>query len=79
MADFNALGNDLEPQLPDGTPVADGENPTDGTFPTDVEQPDTQGDDPLEAELGEDGQGDIDLGDLADPSGDAPRDLRVEE
>jgi len=37
-------------------------------------QPDTQGDPPLEAELGEDGQGDLDGED--GHSGDGPEDLR---
>jgi hypothetical protein len=50
---------------------------TDGTFPTDTSQPETQGDEPLEAELGEDGQGDLAPEDEGLPhSGDAPSDLR---
>lgn len=39
-------------------------------------QPDTQDDPPLEAELGEDGQGDLDGEGLH--SGDAPEDLRTD-
>ncbi|MDQ0615434.1 hypothetical protein QF046_003075 [Microbacterium sp. W4I4] len=39
-------------------------------------QPDSQGDAPLDAELGEDGQGDLAEGDGAQHSGDAPDDLR---
>ncbi|MFD5226409.1 hypothetical protein ACFWHT_12375 [Microbacterium sp. NPDC058342] len=41
-------------------------------------QPDTQGDVPLDAELGEDGQGDLAEGDERQHSGDAPDDLRTE-
>lgn len=42
-------------------------------------QPDTQDDVPLEAELGEDGQGDLAEGDSGrQHSGDAPEDLRTE-
>ncbi|MEJ6553781.1 hypothetical protein PQI51_01925 [Microbacterium esteraromaticum] len=41
-------------------------------------QPDSQGDDPLEAELGDDGQGDLAEGDGRQHSGDAPDDLRTE-
>lgn len=41
-------------------------------------QPDSQGDDPLDAELGEDGQGDLAEGDEQLHSGDAPTDLRTE-
>lgn len=42
-------------------------------------EPDTQGSDPLEADLGEDGQGDMAEGEDGAHSGDAPDDLRVEE
>lgn len=41
-------------------------------------QPDTQGDEPLDAELGDDGQGDLAEGDEQLHSGDAPTDLRTE-
>ncbi|WP_309128358.1 hypothetical protein [Microbacterium sp.] len=41
-------------------------------------QPDTQDDVPLEAELGDDGQGDLAEGDARQHSGDAPEDLRTE-
>lgn len=40
-------------------------------------QPDSQGDEPLDAELGEDGQGDLAEGDVQQHSGDAPDDLRT--
>ncbi|MEV7632210.1 hypothetical protein AB0N64_07370 [Microbacterium sp. NPDC089318] len=40
-------------------------------------QPDSQGDVPLDAELGEDGQGDLAEGDEQQHSGDAPDDLRT--
>ena len=44
-------------------------------------QPESQGETPLDAELGEDGQGDILVGDEPDTSDgdDAPDDLRVED
>lgn len=46
-------------------------------FPTDAEQPETQGEEPVEAELGEEGQGDLTPEDEGDGrSGDAPADLR---
>ncbi|KJQ52483.1 hypothetical protein [Microbacterium sp. SA39] len=56
-------------------------DPTEGAFvfPSDVEQPETQGDEPLEAELGEDGQGDLAPEDDGQHSGDAPDDLRTSE
>jgi hypothetical protein len=55
-------------------------DPIDGAFPTDVEQPETQGDEPLDAELGEDGQGDLAPEDGSEQhSGDAPNDLRTAE
>ncbi|WP_313356650.1 hypothetical protein [Microbacterium sp.] len=41
-------------------------------------QPDSQGDEPLDAELGDDGQGDLAEGDEQLHSGDAPTDLRTE-
>lgn len=41
-------------------------------------QPDSQGEVPLDAELGEDGQGDLAEGDEQLHSGDAPTDLRTE-
>ncbi|GAA2885765.1 hypothetical protein [Microbacterium esteraromaticum] len=41
-------------------------------------QPDSQGDAPLDAELGEDGQGDLAEGDGSQHSGDAPGDLRTQ-
>lgn len=46
----------LGPQDP---PVPE-EDFSDGTFPSEDEQPETQGEDPLDAEIGEDGQGDLD-------------------
>jgi hypothetical protein len=48
---------------------------TDGTFPAENDQPETQGEDPLDAEIGEDGQGDLDLQDDGGEA-DAPTDLR---
>ncbi|MGX1792748.1 hypothetical protein ACWIDW_07355 [Microbacterium sp. NPDC055312] len=41
-------------------------------------QPDSQGDEPLDAELGEDGQGDLAENDEQLHSGHAPTDLRTE-
>ena len=41
-------------------------------------QPDSQGDEPLDAELGDAGQGDLAEGDVATHSGDAPQDLRTD-
>lgn len=50
---------------------------SDGTLPSDAGQPETQEDEPLEAELGENGQGDLAEGDEGGHDGsDAPRDLR---
>ena len=53
-------------------------------LPTDQEQPESQGDEPVEAELGEDGQGDLAPEDLVSDSDlpyaqRAPQDLRTEE
>jgi len=73
MTNIDAFANSLPPEVPGVPPVDDF---TDGTFPTDTDEPETQGEDPLEAELGEDGQGDLDLADESGASGDAPRDLR---
>ncbi|KJL30107.1 hypothetical protein [Microbacterium oxydans] len=45
--------------------------------PVGGEQPETQGDEPLDAELGENGEGDLAPGDEPDTSGaDQPTDLR---
>lgn len=74
MTNIDAFANSLPPEMPGIPPVDDF---TDGSFPTDTEAPETQGEDPLEAELGEDGQGDLAPEDEPDAvSGDAPRDLR---
>lgn len=57
---------DLETQTgadPDEIPGDDDQIPP-SDLPTDDMQPDTQGDNPLEAELGEDGQGDLSPEDL---------------
>lgn len=57
-------------------------DPNEGAFvfPTDDEQPETQGEEALEAELGDDGQGDISPEDEGvGHSGDAPTDLRTAE
>lgn len=73
MTNIDAFANSFEPETP-GVPEND---PTDGTFPTDTQQPDTQGDDPIDAEIGEDGQGDLSPEDEGSQhSGDAPTDLR---
>lgn len=61
----------LGPQDP---PVPE-EDFSDGTFPSEDEQPETQGEDPLDAEIGEDGQGDLEADDDG-PVPDAPTDLR---
>lgn len=56
---------------------AENQNPLEGALPNDALQPETQGDEPLEAELGEDGQGDLAPEDEGSQhSGDAPTDLR---
>jgi hypothetical protein len=74
MSNIDAFANSFPPNMPGVPPVDDF---TDGTFPTDTSQPETQGDGPLEAELGEDGQGDLAPEDEGLPhSGDAPSDLR---
>lgn len=77
MSDPDALINSqaVDP-MTGGGPAEEGDDPTDGTFPTDAEQPETQGDEPLEAELGDDGQGDLAPGDDDPGSGDVPGDLR---
>ena len=74
MSNIDAFANSLPPNMP-GIPRVD--DFTDGTFPTNTGQPETQGEEALEAELGDDGQGDLDLEDEPDAVGaDAPRDLR---
>nr|WP_201470480.1 hypothetical protein [Microbacterium hydrocarbonoxydans] len=73
MTNIDAFANSLPPETPGVPPVDDF---TDGTFPTDTDEPETQGEDPLEAELGDEGQGDLDLADDSGAPGDAPRDLR---
>lgn len=73
MSNIDAFANSFVPEMP-GVPEND---PTDGTFPTDTQQPDTQGDNPIDAEIGEDGQGDLAPEDEGSQhSGDAPTDLR---
>jgi hypothetical protein len=53
------------------------DDPIRGSFPAGGEQPETQGDEPLDAELGEDGEGDLAPGDEPDTSGShEPTDLR---
>jgi hypothetical protein len=64
----------LGPQDP-LVPEAADDDFTDGTFPAEEEQPETQGEDPLEAEIGEDGQGDLDLEDEGSLD-EEPTDLR---
>lgn len=74
MSNIDAFANSFPPNMPGIPPVDDF---TDGTFPTNTDQPETQGEDALEAELGDDGQGDLDTGNEPDAvAGDAPRDLR---
>ena len=74
MSNIDAFANSLPPNMP-GIPQVD--DFTDGTFPTNTDQPETQGEDALEAELGDDGQGDLAPEDEgAQHSGDAPQDLR---
>lgn len=74
MSNIDAFANSLPPEMPGIPPVDDF---TDGTFPTDTSRPETQGDDVLEAELGDDGQGDLaPEGEGRQHSGDAPADLR---
>lgn len=78
MSNPEAFANSLEPQLPEEEDLVEsGADPTDGTFPTDTEQPESQGEDPLDAELGDAGQGDLSPEDEGSQhSGDAPADLR---
>ncbi|WP_447911523.1 hypothetical protein [Microbacterium phyllosphaerae] len=74
MSNIDAFANSFPPNMPGIPPVDDF---TDGTFPTNTDQPETQGEDALEAELGDDGQGDLDTESEPDAvAGDAPRDLR---
>ncbi|MBT2484111.1 MULTISPECIES: hypothetical protein [unclassified Microbacterium] len=73
MSNPQAFANNQDPL--DGTFRA-GTFPTD-TYAEDALQPETQGDEPLEAELGEDGEGDLAPEDQGTGhSGDAPTDLR---
>lgn len=77
MSNPEAFAMSQMPALPDEEHIDYGDEMTDGTFPTDTQQPETQGDDPLDAELGEDGQGDLAPEDEGGQhSGDAPADLR---
>ncbi|MFS0894835.1 hypothetical protein [Microbacterium sp. 179-I 3D3 NHS] len=65
------------PLLPEEEDQVESTDFSDGTLPTDTEQPESQGDEPLDAELGDDGQGDLAPEDAAGQhSGDAPVDLR---
>ncbi|MFJ4223544.1 hypothetical protein [Microbacterium sp. NPDC089695] len=64
MTNIDAFANSFEPEM-QGIPRVD---EPDQTFPTDTarsdaEQPETQGEEPLDAELGDDGQGDLAPGD----------------
>lgn len=60
-------------------PDADDDIPEEDTAATRLPrlQPETQGDEPLETEIGEEGQGDIDESDVHPHSGDGPNDLRT--
>jgi len=60
MSNPDAFANSQEPMFQNATDdVDESEDLSDLTFPTDTDQPETQGEDPLEAELGEEGQGDL--------------------
>ena len=72
MSDYS-LPEDDRPPRSDGIPEED----LHASF--DELQPDTQGEDPLDAELGPDGEGDILPEDEPEPSGDGPDDLRVSD
>ena len=60
-------------------PDPDDDIPTEDTAATRLPglQPETQGDEPIETEIGDEGQGDLGEGDLQQHSGDAPDDLRT--
>lgn len=74
MSNIDAFANSIPPEMPGIPPVDDF---GDGTFPTDTAQPETQGEDSIDAEIGENGQGDLAPEDEGAPhSGDAPTDLR---
>jgi len=74
MSNIDAFANSFPPEMPGVPPVDDFR---DGTFPTGTGQPQTQDDDPLDAEIGENGQGDLAPEDEGSAhSGDAPTDLR---
>lgn len=78
MSNPDAFARSQEPMFQNATDDLDeSEDLSDLTFPTDTDQPESQGEEPLEADLGEDGQGDLapDAGSDA-VSGDAPDDLR---
>ncbi|MEV4776621.1 hypothetical protein [Microbacterium sp. LWH12-1.2] len=75
MSNIDAFANSLPPEMPGIPPVDD---VTDDSFPTDQQQPETQGEEPLDAELGEDGRGDLAPGDEPEAVRDEPRDLRDE-
>ena len=69
MSEPRAIPDEERPFLP--------EDPDSTQDPDAPENPETQGDDPLTADLGENGQGDLAPEDEADGfSGDAPDDLR---
>ena len=81
--DTNSDFTDGAPEEVGASDGADTEIPlTD--LPSDQEQPESQGDEPVEAELGEEGQGDLAPEDLVSDSDlpyaqRAPQDLRTEE
>ena len=72
MMDPEAFLDPQEPLVPEEAP----DDFSEGTFPPESDQPETQGQDPLDAEIGEDGQGDLDLQDDGGVDADAPTDLR---
>lgn len=73
MSNIDAFANSFPPEMPGIPPV---DEFRDGTFPTDTARPETQDEDPFDAEIGENGQGDLAPEDEGAPhSGDAPTDL----
>ncbi|WP_217176998.1 hypothetical protein [Streptomyces sp. AC495_CC817] len=71
MTNPDSFMNATDPLVPEH------EDFTEGTLPTDAEQPETQGEEPIDAELGDDGQGDLDdVANTATRADDGPDDLR---
>lgn len=78
MTNPDAFARSQKPMFENATDEVDeSDDLSDLTLPTDTDQPETQGDEPLEAELDEDGEGDLSPNEGTDVvSGDAPQDLR---